>query len=59
MKKYILNGDHKKLINYRCHGKAFELAMLSNASVHAKKATLHKTDLKIWKIEKFNLHLLL
>ena len=27
MKKYILNGDHKKLINYRCHGKAFELAI--------------------------------
>ena len=27
MKKYILNGDHKKLINYRCHGLAFELAI--------------------------------
>lgn len=27
MKKYILNGDHKNLINYRCHGKAFELAI--------------------------------
>jgi 4,5-DOPA dioxygenase extradiol len=27
MKKYILNGDHKKLINYRCHGSAFELAI--------------------------------
>ena len=27
MKKYILNGDHNKLINYRCHGKAFELAV--------------------------------
>jgi 4,5-DOPA dioxygenase extradiol len=27
MKKYILNGDHKQLINYRCHGKAFELAI--------------------------------
>lgn len=27
MKKYILNGDHKSLINYRCHGKAFELAI--------------------------------
>jgi len=27
MKKYILNGDHKQLINYRCHGKAFELAV--------------------------------
>jgi len=27
MKKYILNGDHNKLINYRCHGKAFELAI--------------------------------
>lgn len=27
MKKYILNGDHKKLINYHCHGKAFELAI--------------------------------
>ena len=27
MKKYIQNGDHKNLINYRCHGKAFELAI--------------------------------
>jgi 4,5-DOPA dioxygenase extradiol len=27
MKKYILNGDHKQLINYRCHGKPFELAI--------------------------------
>lgn len=27
MKKFILSGDHKKLINYRCHGKAFELAI--------------------------------
>ncbi len=27
MKKYILSGDHKMLINYRCHGKAFELAI--------------------------------
>jgi 4,5-DOPA dioxygenase extradiol len=27
MKRYILNGDHKNLINYRCHGKAFELAI--------------------------------
>jgi 4,5-DOPA dioxygenase extradiol len=27
MKIYILNGDHKNLINYRCHGKAFELAI--------------------------------
>jgi 4,5-DOPA dioxygenase extradiol len=27
MKSYILNGDHKQLINYRCHGKAFELAI--------------------------------
>lgn len=27
MKKYILNGDHKNLIDYRCHGKAFELAI--------------------------------
>ena len=27
MKKYILNGDHDKLINYRCHGRAFELAI--------------------------------
>jgi len=27
MKKYILNGDHDKLINYRSHGRAFELAI--------------------------------
>lgn len=27
MKKYILNGDYKNLINYRSHGKAFELAV--------------------------------
>lgn len=27
MKKYIVSGDHKRLINYRCHGKAFELAI--------------------------------
>ncbi|MDX9695665.1 MAG: 4,5-DOPA dioxygenase extradiol [Bacteroidales bacterium] len=27
MKKYILSGDHKNLINYRCHGKAFEMAI--------------------------------
>jgi 4,5-DOPA dioxygenase extradiol len=27
MKKYILNGDHKSLINYREHGKAFEMAV--------------------------------
>lgn len=27
MKKYILTGDHKNLINYRSHGKAFELAI--------------------------------
>lgn len=27
MKKYILNGDHDKLINYRCHGRAFDLAI--------------------------------
>jgi len=27
MKKYILNGDHDKLINYRRHGRAFELAI--------------------------------
>ena len=27
MKKFILSGDHKQLINYRCHGKAFELAI--------------------------------
>lgn len=27
MKGYILGGDYKQLINYRCHGKAFELAI--------------------------------
>jgi 4,5-DOPA dioxygenase extradiol len=27
MRTFILNGDHKQLINYRCHGKAFELAI--------------------------------
>ena len=27
MKKYIINGDHKPLINYRNHGKPFELAI--------------------------------
>jgi 4,5-DOPA dioxygenase extradiol len=27
MKKYILGSDHKQLINYRCHGRAFELAI--------------------------------
>jgi 4,5-DOPA dioxygenase extradiol len=27
MKRYILNDDHKSLINYRSHGKAFELAI--------------------------------
>ncbi len=27
MKRYILNNEHKKLINYRCHGKSFELAI--------------------------------
>lgn len=27
MKTYILNGDHKNLINYRGHGHAFELAI--------------------------------
>lgn len=27
MKQFILNNDHKQLINYRCHGKAFELAI--------------------------------
>jgi len=27
MKKYILNGDHKQLINFRSHGKPFELAI--------------------------------
>jgi len=27
MKKYILNGDHDKLINYRSHGRALELAI--------------------------------
>jgi len=27
MKKFILNGDHKNLINYRVQGKAFDLAI--------------------------------
>jgi 4,5-DOPA dioxygenase extradiol len=27
MKKYIINGNHHQLINYRCHGKAFDLAI--------------------------------
>jgi 4,5-DOPA dioxygenase extradiol len=27
MKKYILNGDHNQLINYRSHGRPFELAV--------------------------------
>lgn len=27
MRRFILNDDHKRLINYRCHGKAFELAV--------------------------------
>ncbi len=27
MKRYILGNDHKQLINYRCHGKSFELAI--------------------------------
>ena len=27
MKNFILNSDHKSLINYRSHGKAFELAI--------------------------------
>lgn len=27
MKKFILSGDHKQLINYRSHGRAFELAI--------------------------------
>ncbi|HSO88856.1 MAG TPA: 4,5-DOPA dioxygenase extradiol, partial [Draconibacterium sp.] len=27
MKKYILNGDHKQLINYKSQGKPFELAI--------------------------------
>jgi 4,5-DOPA dioxygenase extradiol len=27
MKKFILNGDHKQLINYQSHGKPFELAI--------------------------------
>jgi 4,5-DOPA dioxygenase extradiol len=29
MKKYILNGDHQQLINYRSQGKAFDLAIPS------------------------------
>jgi 4,5-DOPA dioxygenase extradiol len=27
MKSFILTDNHKQLINYRCHGKAFELAI--------------------------------
>ena len=27
MKKYILNGDHQKLIDYKSQGKAFDLAI--------------------------------
>jgi len=27
MKKFILNGDHKELINFRSHGKSFDLAI--------------------------------
>lgn len=27
MKHYIVEGDHKQLVNYRCHGKAFELSI--------------------------------
>ncbi|GAO31524.1 uncharacterized protein ygiD [Geofilum rubicundum JCM 15548] len=27
MKNFILNDDHRRLINYRCHGKSFELAV--------------------------------
>ncbi|MNR52129.1 LigB family dioxygenase [compost metagenome] len=27
MKKYILNGDHKELINFRSQGKSFDLAI--------------------------------
>ncbi len=27
MKNFIINNDYKRLINYRCHGKAFELAV--------------------------------
>ncbi len=27
MKMYILSGDHKQLINFRGHGRAFELAI--------------------------------
>jgi 4,5-DOPA dioxygenase extradiol len=27
MKKYILNGDHQQLINFRSHGRPFELAI--------------------------------
>ncbi|WP_194975142.1 4,5-DOPA-extradiol-dioxygenase [Aquiflexum lacus] len=27
MKKYILSGDHQELINYRSHGKVFDLAI--------------------------------
>lgn len=27
MKRFLQEGDHKRLINYRCHGKAFEQAI--------------------------------
>jgi len=27
MKKYILNGDHEQLINYKSQGRAFDLAI--------------------------------
>ena len=27
MKKFILEGDHKKLIDYKSHGRAFDLAI--------------------------------
>jgi 4,5-DOPA dioxygenase extradiol len=27
MKRYILSGDHRQLINYKSHGRAFELAI--------------------------------
>ncbi len=27
MKKFILSGDHKQLINYKSQGKAFDLAI--------------------------------
>lgn len=29
MKKFLLNGDHQQLINYKSHGKAFDLAIPS------------------------------